>query len=85
MIITWDHAKRLANFDKHGLDFADLDVDFFLNSLVVPAQIGRFKAIGLQGEERLIVVVFAPLGAEAVSVISMRPASTKERSLFDER
>ncbi len=85
MIVTWDHAKRLANFDKHGLDFADLDVDFFLNSLVVPAQKGRLKAIGLQGDERLIVVVFAPLGTEAVSIISMRPASTKERSLFDER
>ena len=80
MIVTWDHAKRLANFDKHRLDFADLDVDFFLNSLVVRAQKGRLKAIGLQGEERLIVVVFAPLGTEAVSIISMRPASTKERS-----
>ena len=85
MIVTWDHAKRLANFDKHGLDFADLDVDFFLNSLVVPAQKGRLKAVGLQGDERLIVVAFAPLGTEAVSIISMRPASTKERSLFDER
>lgn len=85
MIITWDDAKRLANLDKHGLDFADLDPDFFLNSLVVPAQGPRFKAIGALGREALIVVVFAPLGTEAISVISMRPASKREKSLFDDR
>ena len=85
MIVTWDHAKRLANFDKHGLDFADLDVDFFLRSLVLPVREKRFKAIGLHGHQGVIVVVFATLGTEAVSVILMRPASKKERSLFDAR
>ena len=85
MIITWDNAKRLANLDKHRMDFADLDVDFFLNSLVVPVRRRRFKAIGSLGGRGAIVVVFAPLGTEAVSVISMRPASGRERSLFDER
>ena len=24
MVITWDEAKRLANIDKHGVDFAAL-------------------------------------------------------------
>lgn len=85
MIITWDDAKRLANLDKHGMDFADLDVDFFLSSFVVPVQKRRFKAIGPLSGRGLIVVVFAPLGTEAVSAISMRPASSRERSLFDER
>jgi len=28
VIITWDNAKWLANLDKQGIDFADLDVDF---------------------------------------------------------
>ena len=67
------------------MDFAELDVEFFLDALVVPATKGRFKAIGRFGEAGVIVVVFAPLGAEAVSVVSMRLASKKERSLFDAR
>jgi len=36
--IVWDEPKRLANLDKHGLDFADLNETFFDNALVVPAQ-----------------------------------------------
>ena len=85
MIITWDHAKRRANFDKHGLDFADLDPDFFLESLIVPAQARRFKAIGRLGAKIVISVVFAPLGTEAISVVSMRLASRKERNMFHGR
>jgi hypothetical protein len=33
----------------------------------------------------LIVVVFVAMGAEAVSVISMRPASLRERSQYASR
>jgi uncharacterized DUF497 family protein len=29
MKIVWDEPKRLANLDKHGLDFADLNETFF--------------------------------------------------------
>jgi uncharacterized protein len=76
MIITWDHAKRLANLDKHGLDFAELDLDFFFNSLIVPARKRRWRP-GL-----MIAVVFAPLGSEAISVVSMRFASRSERSML---
>ena len=85
MIITWDNAKRLANLDKHGLDFADLDLDFFLDSSIVPAQGHRHKAIGQLGLEAMIAVVFAPLGAEAISIVSMRFASKKERNMFRDR
>jgi uncharacterized DUF497 family protein len=85
VIITWDNAKRLANLNKHGLDFADLSLDFFLDSLVAPAKNGRFKAIGRHDGEVLIVVVFTPLGSEAIAMVSMRRASRKERSQFDAR
>jgi uncharacterized protein len=33
----------------------------------------------------VIVVVFAQLGREGVSIISMRPASRNERKLYEER
>ena len=80
MKVVWDEPKRLANLKKHGLDFADLDLSFFERSVFVPAKDGRLIAIG-----RLTIattVVFAPLGSEAISIISMRPASAAERSLL---
>ncbi len=83
MKIVYDPPKRLSNLDKHGLDFADLeDGEFFLTALVVPTHSGRFKAIGWLGTVMVVVVVFKPLGTEAISIISMRPASRKERSLL---
>lgn len=77
MKITWDERKRLANIDKHGLDFANLTPEFFENSFVSPTKLKRFKAIGeLNG---VVVVIFAARGSEGISVISMRPAGRKER------
>jgi uncharacterized protein len=76
--IVWDEAKRLTNLAKHGLDFADLDPNFFSEAAFGPTDNGRFVAIG-EWAGIAITVVFRPLGAEAISVISMRPASRKER------
>ena len=81
MKILWDESKRLANIDKHGLDFADLTLDFFLSSMVLPAKLDRYKAIGRITENK-IAVIFVKLGREGVSVISMRPASRSERKMF---
>jgi uncharacterized DUF497 family protein len=81
MKIVWDEPKRLANLAKHDLDFADLDPDFFAAAMVSPTKRGnRFVAVGEYDAGIIVTVVFKPLGAEAVSVISMRPASRKERS-----
>ena len=86
MKIIWDEPKRLANLDKHGLDFADLDETFFDDALIIPShnKSKRWIAIGvsIQG---VVVVVFARLGREGISVISMRPASRNERKLYAER
>ena len=79
MKIIWDEPKRISNLAKHGLDFADLDLDFFVTADVIPAKDGRYKAVG-QLNGGVVIVVFAPLGSEAVSVVSMRPASRKERN-----
>ena len=83
MKIVWDEPKRFANLDKHGLDFADLNETFFADALFVPSKKNRWKGIGadLRG---VICVVFARLGSEGVSVISMRRASTLERKLYAE-
>jgi uncharacterized DUF497 family protein len=84
MRIVWDEPKRLANLDKHGLDFADLNEAFFDGALVLPARNRRWAGIG-KNIRGVIVVVFVKLGVEAVSVISMRPASRNERKLYAER
>ena len=83
MMIVWDEPKRQANLVKHGLDFADLDETFFDNALVRPTHTGRWRAVGM-GARGVIAVVFFVLGAEAISVISMRPASKQERKLYAE-
>lgn len=80
-MIVWDEPKRQSNLAKHGLDFADLDEEFFLSSMVVPAKDGRHMAIGRMADGT-IAVVFAALGLEGVSIISMRRANRKERSLL---
>lgn len=81
MKIVWDEPKRLANLDKHGLDFAELTERFFEDALIVPSTRNHFRGIGLNNEG-IICVVFAKMGREAVSVISMRPASATERKLY---
>jgi len=81
--IVYDEPKRLANLDKHGLDFAALDAAFFENSLIIAARGNRFKAIGKHADGT-ISVIFAALGIEAISIISMRPAGVKERRLSND-
>lgn len=81
MQIVWDELKRKRNLAKHGMDFADLTVEFFEASTAYPAREGRLLAIGELDGRVVIAVVFKPVGSEALSVISMRPASRKERSL----
>lgn len=82
MRIVWDEHKRRANIAKHGLDFADLSEAFFLNAMIRDAKLGRLKAIG-RLEDGTVAVIFAILGSEAISAISMRPASDRERKLLE--
>lgn len=80
MVIVWDEPKRQQNLAKHRLDFADLDVSFFLNASIRTAKTGRAIAIGEFQGRLIVAVVFLPMGREAISIISMRPASRRERS-----
>jgi uncharacterized protein len=79
MKIAYDETKRAINIEKHGLDFAELTLDFFEGSTIYPAKQGRSLAVGEFKGQIIIAVIFRPLGSEAISVISMRVASRKER------
>lgn len=80
MVIVWDEPKRVANLSKHGIDFADIGEGFFLDAIIGPARNGRYYAIGELGGT--IIVIFAFLGSEGISIVSARPASRKERNLL---
>ncbi len=79
MRLVWDESKRLANIAKHGIDFADVAAEFdFRAAALAVARDGRFKATG-RFRTYIIVVIFKFLGTEALSLISARPASRRER------
>ena len=83
MQISFDEPKRLQNIAKHGLDFADLDVEYFAGSIIVPAKLGRSMAIGILTDD-VIATVFLKLGSQGLSIVSMRPASRKERKAYEQ-
>lgn len=81
MIITWDEPKRLANLDKHGMDFADVASFGWADAVITTTHSKRFKAVG-RFVDGTAVVIFAMLGTEAISIVSFRPASARERSVL---
>jgi uncharacterized protein len=87
--IIWDEPKRLSNLVKHGLDFADIEEGFdFDGAIVLPAKpsrtgLARFRLIGELRGALLVAIVRSSLGSEAISIVSLRPASQKERKLHD--
>jgi len=89
MRFVWDEPKRLSNLAKHGLDFAEIAQGFdFDRALTLPArpslaEAARIRLIGELKGERLVAVIASALGSEAISIISLRPASRKERKLYD--
>ncbi len=82
MKIVWDENKRLRNLAKHHMDFAELDSAFFAGAIIVPSYGRRSVAVSKFKGAAVIAVVFRLIGSEALSVISMRPASRKERKLL---
>ncbi|HWA19221.1 MAG TPA: BrnT family toxin [Devosia sp.] len=80
MEITCDEVKRQSNLSKHGYDFAELDLAFFERATILSGHHGRLLDVG-QFDDTIVSVIFRPLGSEALSVISMRDASFKERRL----
>ncbi len=83
MQVVWDEPKRLANIDKHGLDFADLSEAFFADALILPAKKGRWMGIGanLQGVH---LRRFREAGERRHRWVSMRPAKANERKWYAE-
>ena len=84
MHLVFDDIKRQTNLAKHGFDLADVTMEFFLDASVMPSRAGRYMATNIFRDDLVLTVVFSTLGVEAISVISMRPASRKERIRYAE-
>lgn len=79
--IVWDPPKHRLNLQHHGLDFGIVTLDFLADAIIRPAKKGRLQAIGTI-DGRAVSLIFSLLGTEAVSLISLRAASVKERALL---
>jgi uncharacterized DUF497 family protein len=86
MRFEWDERKRLANLEKHGLDFVDVIEVLEAPHIIVPSaytgEEERSLAIGVL-EGRMVTVVFTTR-SEAIRIISFRRARHEERQKYQE-
>jgi uncharacterized DUF497 family protein len=85
--LTWDENKRLANLQKHGLDFADanevLASRYRLDSEIIRGGELRVQSISYALGFLAVLTVVHTERDGAPRIISFRPASTKEREVYD--
>jgi uncharacterized protein len=88
MEYEWDEAKAAANRQKHGIAFERIEKFDWTTSLVVRDERfdygeKRWLAIGKLGN-RVFSLAFT-LRGNRMRLISLRPASQKERKLYNEQ
>lgn len=89
MRYEWDEAKRAANLKKHGVDFADavavLEDPFYLT---VPDTgdhgESRYRTLGIDAAQRLLLVVWAERRNDLIRIISARRAMPSEARVYRE-
>ena len=85
--LVWDEVKRCANLAKHGLDFVDagegLESRFRLGLTVVRSGELRLQSISYAFGFLAVLTVVHTERQGATRVISFRPASSKEREVYD--
>jgi uncharacterized protein len=87
-MIVWDEAKRKANLEKHGLDFADADMVYgnpdkitFLSHRERENRKQDIAMVAVRG--RVLTLIYVERGAD-VRVISFRVASREEREAYEQ-
>lgn len=85
MRFTWDEAKRQANLDKHGLDFADAE-QVFAGPMAVfedaREAYGEQRLIGIGMLSAVVVLIAHVESDETIRIISMRKATSDETDLY---
>jgi len=85
----WDRKKAAANARRHGVSFEEAETCFddpmacYLRN-EAPSYEDRLILIALSAKRRLLFVVHAEVGREAIRIISARKASPAQRRIYDE-
>jgi len=84
---SWNESKRIANLEKHGLDFANavlvLESRYRLDVLSERNGEARIQSFAYVFEH-LAVLTVVHLDEESVQIISFRRASAEERETYHE-
>ena len=86
MPYEWDEQKRRENRDKHGLDFAEVEVSFqWETAVMTPSPRGgemRWRAVGrMRG--RLYTLIYTERNG-STRIISLRRANRQEEKEYDQ-
>jgi uncharacterized DUF497 family protein len=88
MKLIWDETKRRENLRKHGFDFARanevLASRYRLDVLVQRGGESRTQSISYALGFLAVLTVVHTARGEAARIISFRPASNKEREVYDD-
>lgn len=87
--VEWDEAKAAANFEKHGVSFADaatifddpLYVDFYDPDH--SSDENRYLMIGTSKEGHLLIVSYTERN-DVIRLISAREVTSTERKAYEE-
>ena len=88
MIFEWDQRKAASNRTKHGISFEEAATVFgdplgrIADDLRNSDAEQRCVLLGLSRAERLVTVMFTER-AEAIRIISARPATRQERRDYE--
>lgn len=89
MLISWDDRKNEQNFKKHGVWFEEamtiLSNPLTLSNLNSHPSGNRFEYLGHSTLSRLLYVVTVEKEETEIRIISARPATTAERTQYEER
>ena len=86
MRFVWDSRKAASNLRKHGVAFEEAATAFDDPlGAYYPDRLHeeRFILIGFSRGRRLLYVVHAEVGAEAIRIISARKATRHEKARYE--
>ena len=85
MKFTWDEAKRQANLQRHGFDFADVRIVFEGDTFTFEDDrfdYGEVRFITLGLLQDMVVVIIHTERDTSVRIISMRKAHKHEQRQY---
>ena len=88
MKIEWDPKKAKSNVAKHGIHFSDVEAAFYDPfAVVMPDHDAegeeRFVILGADATGRIVTAAYTYRG-DAARLISARPATRRERKIYEE-